>query len=66
MCSSVIYKSSICGFHFVKTLEVGLYGAWIFLDLICAIHLEMSHQFVASIFGIPLSVEIYGNLLSNM
>ena len=45
---------------FVKPLVVRLYGVWIFLYLVCAIHLEMSRQVVASIFGITLSDPIVG------
>ena len=28
----------------------------------CEIHLEKSHQFVASVFGTPIGVRIHGNL----
>ena len=31
-------------------------------DLICEVHLETSRQFVAFVFGIPLMVQIPGNL----
>ena len=34
-----------------------------FLDPICAVHLEMSRQFVASVFGHPLVVNIHDYLL---
>ena len=34
----------------------------IFPDPIWALHLEMSHQFMASVFGMPLVVRIHGNL----
>ena len=45
-----------------KPLVVRIHGAWIFLDPICAVHLDMSRQFVASVFEIPLVVGIYDNL----
>ena len=35
-----------------------------FLDPICAVHLEMSRQFVASIFGIVVLIEICSKLYS--
>ena len=34
----------------------------VYPDLMCAVHLETSRQFVASIFGIPLVVGLLSNL----
>ena len=57
---------------FGKSLVVGIHGTFfqhkiegIFLDPICAVHLVMSHQFVASAFGIPFGVGINGNIYSS-
>ena len=59
MCSTFSYKPSICGFRFGKPLVVRIDGTFfqhkikeIFLDPICAVHLEMSPQFAVSVFGI--------------
>ena len=42
--------------------SIDKYNIEIFSDLICAVHLETSRQFAASVFGIPLVVRIHGNL----
>ena len=39
-----------------------IYNIKIFPDLICAVHLDTSGKFVASLFGKPLVVKIHGNI----
>ena len=45
---------------FGKLLMVRIRGAGIFLDPICAVHLKISCQFVAPVFGIQLLIELEG------
>ena len=41
------------------------YNIEIFPDLICAVHLDTSRQFVASVFGKPLVVRIHGTFFQH-
>ena len=57
---SVEYIETIMNSNQVTTVVT-----WIkefFPELICAVNLKMSRQYVASVFGIQLMVRIHGNL----
>ena len=54
MYSTLRNQPLICGFCFWYTN--------VYPDLVCAVHLETSCQFMASVFGIPLIVGLLSSL----